>query len=274
MSIRSIAIAVAVLVMSTVAGFAQAWTKGAQGSTTWAIPSSPAQTPPPAQTQKPPPPQPQRLTRQDQTENSEPSTTQGLYTDVNFGGSYQQNATVDTTIAPSGSPATTYSQNTSFNLGVRGDVAFGYNFNPSWSAEFNTGLIWNSSGNSAPYPNNVSIDTYTVPILVNAVYRIPFKGPWSSYVGIGGGGAVSILSYTASAYNLGNYNFVFAYQAKAGVEYRLTENASIDVAYEFLGTTDPSWSFSQTVGANTTDYTLKEKGFFTHSVVLSFTWTF
>ena len=57
------------------------------------------------------------------------------------------------------------------------------------------------------------------------------------------------------------HNFAFAYQAKAGLEYRLTENASLDLAYEFLGTTDPSWSFSQTVGSNTTDYTVKEKGF-------------
>jgi len=136
-------------------------------------------------------------------------------------------------------------------------------------------LIWNSSGNSQPYPANVTLDTYTIPILVNAVYRIPFKGPWSSYIGVGAGGAVSILSYTASAYNnLGSYNFVFAYQAKAGLEYRLSDNASIDLAYEFFGSSDPSWSFSQTVGFNTTDYTVKEKGFFTHSVVISLTWTF
>jgi len=64
-------------------------------------------------------------------------------------------------------------------------------------------------------------------------------------------------------------------QAKAGLEYRLTDNATIDLAYEFLGTTDPSWSFSQTATATgTTDYTVKEKGFFTRSVVISFTWTF
>ena len=159
-------------------------------------------------------------------------------------------------------------------MGVRGDIALGYNFNPSWAAEFDSGLIWNSTGNSQPYPQNVTLDTYTVPILVNAIYHIPFHGPWSSYVGVGGGGALSILEYSASSYNLGNYNFALAYQAKAGLEYRLTDNASIDLAYEFLGTTDPSWSFSQTVSTTTTDYTIKEKGFFTHSVVLSFTWTF
>lgn len=261
--------------MSTVAGFAQAWTKGSQGSTVYTIPSSPTQKPPPA-AQTPPPAQNQgqQAPSEDLTEGSQSLPASNLYADVNFGGAYQQNSTVETTVFSGTPPATTTSQKTSFNLGVRGDVALGYNFNRSWAAEFNTGLVWNSSGNSQPYPANVTIDTYTVPILLNAVYRIPFKGPWSSYVGIGGGGAVSILSYSASGYNLGNYNFAFAYQAKAGLEYRLTENASLDLAYEFLGTTDPSWSFSQTVGSNTTDYTVKEKGFFTHSVVISFTWTF
>jgi opacity protein-like surface antigen len=287
MNVRSVTIVVVFFVSSAVAGFAQAWTKGAQGSTTWTVPGTPTQTPPPAQTPKPSPaqtpkpspvqpqksPPAQPLTRQDPLDDADLFPTQSLYAGFNFGGAYQQNATVETTIS-SGGPPTSYSQDTTFDMGVRGDFLLGYHISRSWAAEFNTGLIWNSTGNSQPYPNNVSIDTYTVPILVNAVYRIPFTGPLSSYVGVGGGGTLSLLSYTASSYNLGSYNFAFAYQAKAGLEYRLTDNASIDLAYEFLGSTDPSWSFNQTVGTTTTDYTVKEKGFFTHSVVISFTWTF
>ena len=277
MNIRSIPIVVAFLVLSTVAGFAQAWTKGSQGSTTWTLPGTPTPAPPPAQPQKPAPAQPaqpvQPLARQVPAESTESFPEQSLYAGINFGGAYQQNATVETTISAGGS-STSSSQNTTFDIGVRGDVVLGYNFNKSWAGEFNTGLIWNSAGNNQPYPFNASLDTYTIPILVNAVYRIPFKGSWSSYVGVGGGGALSILSYSASSYNQGSYSFMFAYQAKAGLEYRLTDKAAIDLAYEFLGTTDPSWSFSQTVGANSTDYTVNEKGFFTHSVVISFTWTF
>lgn len=274
--------------MSTVAGYAQAWTKGSQGSTTWTVPGSQNQTQPPAQPQTPPPAPPQKpapvpaqrpapappLTREDQTDNPDSILTQPLYVGVNFGGAYQQNATVDTTIAYTPGPTTFSSGNSSFDVGVRGDFLLGYHLSDSWAAEFNTGLLWNSTGNNQPYPDNVNFDTYTVPILINAVYRIPFKGPWSSYLGVGGGGAVSILSYTTSSYNLGSYNFAFAYQAKAGLEYQLSDKASIDLAYEFLGTTDPSWSFSQTVGGTTADFTVKEKGFFTHSIVLSFTWTF
>src|SRR5215471_18340955 len=119
MNVRSVTIVVAFLALSTVAGFAQAWTKGAQGSTTWTIPSTPTQKPPPPQPQKSPPAQP--LTRQDPPDDSELYPAQSLYTGFNFGGAYQQNATVETTIS-SGGPPTSYSQNTTFDIGVRGDV--------------------------------------------------------------------------------------------------------------------------------------------------------
>ena len=157
MYVRSITIVAAVFVMSTVAGFAQAWTKGSQGSTVYTIPSSPTQKPPPA-AQTPPPAQNQgqQAPSEDLTEGSQSLPASNLYADVNFGGAYQQNSTVETTVFSGTPPATTTSQKTSFNLGVRGDVALGYNFNRSWAAEFNTGLVWNSSGNSQPYPANVT----------------------------------------------------------------------------------------------------------------------
>jgi opacity protein-like surface antigen len=93
-------------------------------------------------------------------------------------------------------------------------------------------------------------------------------------VGLGVGGAASILSYNNSGYNLSDCSFTFAYQAEAGLKYALTKNASINIGYEFLGMTDPSWQFNQTIGVTTTDYQFKEKGFYTHSLSVSFTWNF
>ena len=74
MNIRSITIAVAVLVMSTVAGSAQDWTKGSQGSTVWTLPGSQAQTP--------------KSTSQShqQTGDSQFFLTRNLYADIDFGG--------------------------------------------------------------------------------------------------------------------------------------------------------------------------------------------
>jgi opacity protein-like surface antigen len=260
MNIRSITIVVAVLVMSAAAGSAQSWTKGSQGSTVWTLPGSQAQT------QRP----------QDQTGDSQFFLTRNLYARVDFGGLYQQDATLDKTTSSSVPPPITTSGTATFNLGFRGDAGLGYNLNKSWAAEFDTGLLWNSMdkvGTNSLSSIGQSADTYTIPFLVNVIYQIPIKGPWSSHVGIGAGGAATRLSYNNSGNNLSDTAFTFAYQAEVGVKYALTKNASFDVGYEFLGMTDPSWRATANVGGPT-DYQFKEKGFYTHSLVVSFTWTF
>lgn len=260
MNIRSITIVVAVLVLSPVAGSAQDWTKGSQGSTVWTLPGSPA-------------PQPRA---QVQTADPEFFLTDHLYAGIDFGGVYQQNATLDKTTSSSTPPPITTSGTTTFNLGIRGDAVLGYRFNKSWAAEFDTGLLWNSMdkvGTNSLSSLGQSADTYTIPFLVNAIYQIPIKGPVSAYVGIGAGGAATILSYNNSGNNLSDTAFTFAYQARLGVKYALTKNASFDIGYDFLGMTDPTWHASANVGAPT-DYQFKEKGFYTHSLAVSFTWTF
>lgn len=292
MDVRSIAIAGAVLVLSSVAGFAQDWTKNSQDWPTNSqaptqSPVTPAQTPqatqpqvqpqipqnqtPPAQNWTPTPPP------QYQTQDSE-EWTQNLYSRLDFGGVFQQNATLDTTRSSGIPPGIFTSATATFNFGARGDVALGYNFNKSLAAEFDTGLLWNSAdkiGANTLSSINQSFDTYTIPILANFTYKIPIKGPWSSYVGVGVGGAASILVYNDSiGSDMVGDSFVFAYQAEAGLRYQLSQNASLGIAYDFLGTTDPSWNLNQTIGATTTFYQLKEKGFYTHSITLSFTWDF
>src|SRR5208282_6384944 len=105
MDVRSIAIAGVVLVLSSVAGFAQDWTKNSQDWPTNSqaptqSPVTPVQTPqatqpqipqnqtPPAQNWTPTPPP------QYQTQNSEDWTqkewTQNLYSRLDFGGAFQQ----------------------------------------------------------------------------------------------------------------------------------------------------------------------------------------
>ena len=294
MDVRSIAIAGAILVLSSVAGFAQDWTKNPQD---WSKNSQSQTQTPAAQVQAPPavqppiqPPVPQ--IPQNQTPPAQSWTlapppryqtpddedwTQSLYTRVNVGGVFQQNTTLNTTRSSGVPPSISTNGTATFNFGFRGDVVLGYNINKSFAAEFDTGLLWNSAdkvlGNSLS-SQKVSFDTYTIPVLANFIYRIPMKGPWSSYVGIGVGGAATILVYNPGGSDLTDYNFVFAYQAEAGLKYKLSQNASVGVAYDFLGTTDPSWNVSQTIGAPTTFIHFKEKGFYTHSITLSFTWDF
>ncbi|HUA37315.1 MAG TPA: outer membrane beta-barrel protein [Candidatus Sulfopaludibacter sp.] len=260
MNSRSIAITVAVLVVSTVAGFAQDWTKGSQGSTVWTMPGSQAQT------QNP----------QTQPGESQFYLTRNLYSRVNVGLLYQQDATLDQTISSSVPPPITTSGTATFNLGLRADAALGYNFNRRWAVEFDTGLLWNSMdkvGTNSLSSLGQSADIYTVPFLVDVTYQIPIKGPWSAYVGAGAGGAATFLSYNTSGTTLSDTAFTFAYQAQLGVNYALTKNASFNLDYEFLGMTDPNWQASANVGGPT-NFQFKEKGFYSHTIAISFTWRF
>jgi opacity protein-like surface antigen len=290
MNIRSITFAGAVLVLSTAAGFAQDWTKEPQDWTKnpqvqTQSPVTQAQTPQnnqPQITQNPTPPPPaesqppptEYQAEEYPTEGSE-DWTQKIYARVDFGGSYQQSTTLfQSAPVPNTKTAT-------FNLGMRGNLAAGYHFNESWAAEFDTGLIWNSVDKAngvsldQPYPNNASFATYTVPVLVNVVYKVPLKGDLTPYAAAGVGGAATILSYNKAATSFTGSDFVFAYQVEVGLKYRVTPNASFGIAYQFLGTTDPNWHSVLAVGgAPPTDYQFKENGFYSHSLSVSFTWDF
>jgi opacity protein-like surface antigen len=201
--------------------------------------------------------------------------TQNLYVGVDAGYMYQQDTTLDFS-AINISSSTSSSGNISFQSGMRADVTAGYNLNRSWAVEFDTGVLWSSSDYS---PLVANLNTYTVPLIANIIYKIPIKGPWSSYIGAGGGGAASIFSYkyNPSGFTADDYNFVFGYQAEFGLKYALTRNASLGIAYNFFGTTNPSWQFTEGTSTSippATTYHFTEKGFYTHSLVLSFTWNF
>jgi len=163
---------------------------------------------------------------------------------------------------------------TTFNLGIRGDIVLGYNINQSWAVEFETGVLWNSMdevGGVSLSSIGQSFDTYTGPFLANVVYKVPLKGRLYPYVGIGVGGAAAIASFNTGGFTpttLGDYTFVFACQGEAGLEYKLTKSVSVDVAYKFLGTTNPKWYFSEIPDR------IEEDGFYTHAIVVSFTWNF
>lgn len=205
--------------------------------------------------------------------------TQHLYTEIDLGGVYQQENT--TLYQSTANPVTA-----TFNLGIRGNVALGYDISKSFAVEFNTGVLWNSMDKAGPNTldsQGTSFDTYTVPFMATVIYKVPTKGSWYPYVGVSVGGAASIAAIQPDLISpiYTDCNFVFAYQAEAGLEYKLTKNFSADIAYQFLGTTDPTWhvpapAVTPPPGAPPlpTQYTFTEKGFYTHSFVLSLTWHF
>ena len=163
-----------------------------------------------------------------------------------------------------------------FDPGIRGDVVFGYNFCDSFAAELEVGVLANSissiSGNQLS-DFGASADLYQIPLLVNAVYRLPLKGPLTAYVGVGVGGAATILQ--GNNVPLFNFNpnssysdvdYTFAYQAMAGLKYAINRNIDLGIAYKFIGTTDHQWTDNGVV--------FSSDGTMAHTILATFTWKF
>jgi opacity protein-like surface antigen len=187
-----------------------------------------------------------------------------LYLGADAGGAFQQNA-VMTQSTLSGRRTTT------FNPGIRGDITVGYNLDKSWAVELESGIICNSIdkiGVVSLSSIDQSFDTYSVPILANVVYKVPTGNAWTPYFGVGVGGLADSVDFRSGTTHYYDSTFTFAYQAKAGVDYALTKNISVGIAYKFLGTPNQRFYLS---GIN--DH-LKLDGIYTHAVVASFTWNF
>ncbi len=163
-----------------------------------------------------------------------------------------------------------------FDTGVRGDVTFGYNFCENFAAELETGVIANSissiAGNTLS-SFGASADIYEIPVLVNAIYKLPLKGGWTHFVGVGIGGAATYLTaQNVPLFGFGSHSsysstdFTFAYQAEAGFKYAISEHIDLGFVYKFTGTTDHGWSDN--------GVTFNTDGTMTHAVLATFTWKF
>ncbi len=193
-----------------------------------------------------------------------------LYMNVDAGAVFQQDATLKQSI--NGGPVS--SASATFDTGFRGDVTLGYNLNNAWAVELETGVIWNSVdkvGGVKLDSLNQRLELYQIPILVNAIYKIPTSGHWTPYFGVGAGGVVNISDASFPG-GSGATEFTFAYQAEAGVNYAFSKRCSANLAYKFFGTLDPSWNWTLPAGGGTDHGTIS--GVYTHSLVAGITWTF
>ena len=192
-----------------------------------------------------------------------------LYLSADFGGVFQQDATYIQS-ALSGRPTAT------FNPGIRADINLGYNLNDSWAVELETGFMWNSMdnvGGRSLSSISQSVDMYSVPILANIIYQVPTKTSWVPYFGVGAGGVVGIYDLKSRGTDYSDTDFTFAYQAEAGLDYALSKNVSVGIAYKFLGALNQHWLLSPKLPFDTYNPVTLD-GVYIHAVVVKFTWSF
>lgn len=190
-----------------------------------------------------------------------------LYLSADVGGMFQQG----TSLIQNGSSASV-----TFNPGVRADIDLGYNLNDSWAVELETGFMWNSMdnvGGRSLSSISQSVDMYSVPILANIIYKVPTKTSWVPYFGVGAGGVVGIYDLKSRGTDYSDTDFTFAYQAEAGLDYALSKNVSVGIAYKFLGALNQHWLLSPKLPHDTYNHVTLD-GVYIHAVVVKFTWSF
>jgi opacity protein-like surface antigen len=164
----------------------------------------------------------------------------GWRTRFDIGGSIP----VNPSLSEIGGPITGGSE-MKLSAGMQFDVAVGYQFTPWLTLEAEIGDTFNSVdavGNWS-YPDS---DLAQLTLMANVVLEPP-TGPLVPFVGIGGGGVYSRLSfgnyysyYYSECDGYGN-DFVPAAQAFAGVRYDFNKDWSLGVTYRFLATAEQNW---------------------------------
>ena len=156
--------------------------------------------------------------------------------------------------------------NLSLDTGFRVDGAFGYQFQPWFAVEFEGGFIQNSVrsitlNNLTGSPQGDS-NLQQIPLLANVVFRYQNSTEFVPYLGLGAGGVLSTLKVSGISDN----DAVVAFQAKAGIIYKIMEEAWLDVGYRFLGTAAQSYEIG---GSH-----LKTKDVLNQFVGLTIIWSF
>ena len=140
--------------------------------------------------------------------------------------------------------------------GFRVSTVGGYILNDLLSLEVETGFVYNELEDFDGWLGHV-------PILGSLVFRYECECGLTPFIGVGGGGAVSIFQETVQFFpGLGSEtetdtDFVIAWQAQAGLRYRVNEALAVGFLYKYFGTDGPeidSFGFTRDIEINHNHY--------------------
>ncbi len=163
-----------------------------------------------------------------------------IYAKVDIGGDWTSSTEVTEIF---GQPVVPGSR-VEFEPGVRFGATFGYNATDWFAGEFELGVM----DNSIKSITGAYVDAFfvNVPILVNAKFQLPTRTRFTPYAGIGGGGASSVLDIDHLDYGFTHLwgsasDFVWAWQAFAGVRFAINDRMGLGVEYRYFRSEAPSF---------------------------------
>jgi len=185
---------------------------------------------------------------------------------MGIGPSFFENGELTQFGVPVSSPVT-------YQPGVAFDAAFGWAFNRYVALDFESGYIGARIDNVPGYTSDDSY-LYNIPFLANVTLSCPIpRTIVVPYIGVGAGGADVIFDTDnfadATDTVVGRENdVVFAWQAFAGLRFRLARNLSLGVGYQYFATADPTFTYPPD------NFSVKFDGVKTHSVMAALEWKF
>ena len=161
-----------------------------------------------------------------------------------------------------------------YDTGLRISAAGGYQFCAYFSAEVESGILYNSIRSITGSPST-DAGLANVPLLANMVFHLPLKS-FVPYCGFGFGGSTSVLEIDHATINGrplegDDSELVWAAQAFAGFRFDINDRMGVGFGYKFLTTDQPSWDvFSSTSGSGQLRFDYAR----THSFLAEFTLRF
>ena len=137
-----------------------------------------------------------------------------------------------------------------------GSIGFGYHFNDNFRTDVTIGYLGRDGFTYDDGVDAVSAKQTSWNGMVNGYFDIATIMGLTPYVGAGVGLTYSRHSATIDSPTLGvagSYSerqYDFAYALMAGASYKLTENASIDLGYQFLHTPDMEYFNAATLSVD------------------------
>ncbi|MGA3268310.1 MAG: outer membrane beta-barrel protein [Verrucomicrobiota bacterium] len=199
----------------------------------------------------------------------------GLYVRADMGPSFFQSGQI-TKFGPFNAPA---AGRVDYNTGLDANMAVGWAFDQYVSLDGEVGYD-GATINSVQNFNSSDARVYDVPFLANLTLSYPIPHTiLVPYVGGGAGGADSIFDAhgfnNGATYLHGSENdVVFAYQAFAGLRFRLNPNLSLGIGYKYFATADTSYSYPPGRFQPGPNMDIGFDGVRTHNVLFTFEWKF
>ena len=166
-----------------------------------------------------------------------------------------------------------------YDAGLRISAVGGYQFCRYFSAEVESGILYNSIKSITGSPST-DASVANVPLLANAVFHIPLESNFVPYCGFGVGVSTSVLDidhatingpFGSASLHGDDADLVWAAQAFAGFRYEFNDRMGVGFGYKFLATGQPSWDvFSFTAGSGQIRFDNAR----THSFLAEFTLKF